>query len=225
MKKLIILAGPPRSGTRIASWAISRLSEVAGLRAYKEALGKQDLDDLWDMSVEDAAKKLNELTPSDKHALIRRCQPHAGRWYSFDHIKKVADLAGRELVIVVLTRDRTIVYQSHYRTVGPEKWGARKKFTVSWLNKAYEAVFEAINKYNLKFFILSYETLMWLKDNYIQQLATTLKISPELSESLVPKLDDGNRKYIQIEQQGCNEPTEFVRPDLHPKYLTDDNTN
>lgn len=218
--KIIAVVGPERSATRFMSKLVSLSPDVEGLNAYHHDLGAQTLDEVWDCLRKEKLKKAKELflekVPSDKHALTRRCFPHGGFYDRLRTLKKLAAKVGRELVVIVLTRDRNVVATSQHRV--------NKSHSLDWnydkIRNAYKMIFEDIDKLKLKYVVLNYETLILLKGRYLTSVFQSLGITPP-ADAISGRCEDGNKKYVNTR---CDAPTEFQAPYLYRKSVIHNET-
>jgi len=197
MRKIIYVAGSENTGTRYLSSIISKMDHIEGLNADKH---EQDLDDIWNLvqntMIDQAATLFNSAVQTDKDILTRRSYPHGARpiWYSIKNLQKLADKVGRELVVLVTTRDINMLNLSLCR-VDKNK---NPQIAFDRIQTAYNVIFNDLLNSNIKYAILNYETLMLLGYTYYQLVLESVGIEVNLDPSQV-EVRDGNRKYLNNE--------------------------
>jgi len=197
MKRIIYVAGSEGTGTRFIASIIGSLDSVDGHNAEKH---EQDFDTVWDNlqnnRIDEAVEQFNQISDPDKHVLMRRSYPHGARpvWYNITNLKKLAEKTGRELQVIVTTRDINVLTLSLCR-VDPNK---NIKIASDRIKKAYDVIFTHLERNNIDYFIFSYETLMLLGYTYFKFVMDTIGLDVTLDPGQI-KLRDGNRKYLNNE--------------------------
>jgi len=218
MRKLIVIAGPERSGTRFITYLISLVQGVYGMNAYKHDEGAQDLDIVWqhlrEENFDTALQEFNRIVPDEGHVLTRRCYPHGSHWDNISRMARIVSDAGFELFVVVLTRDVNIISHSMDRIIAAHH---RHDTTKGRITRAYKNIFAQIEETGAGYCIFNYESLIALGKKYLKKIVEEIGLKPKFDKEIEPLLEDGNKKYIT-----CSDaPNEFDHPELYPKYITE----
>ncbi len=213
MKRIIYVAGSEGTGTRFISSIIGSLDSVDGHNAEKH---EQDFDTVWSNlqndKIDDAVNQFLQITDTEKHVLMRRSYPHGARpvWYNIANLKRLAEKTGRELLVIVTTRDVNVLTLSLCR-VDRNK---NIKIASERIKKAYDVIFTHLEREKIEHFIFSYEALMLLGFTYFKLAMESVGLDVTIDPSEV-SLRDGNRKYLNNE--GLPIEHEFERVTVRPE--------
>jgi hypothetical protein len=170
MKRAYLVLGPESTGTRLATSIL-----IAG-GCYGSAEHQQDFD----------TKEFGNLDP----VVWRRSVPHGGESLRIDTL--LARCGDRKVFAVVTTRDWTCTIRSKvaaYKKVGV---AVASKAANKELKEAYMSIFTDLDKFDIPFVVLSYESLVMHTNKVQHSLLTSIGLDIPVNYVAVT---DQNKKH------------------------------
>ena len=171
-KEIILVFGGESTGTRIVTECIIKTGYEGSSKH------QQPLDD--------------ENVKYSEKMVYRRSFPHSSEWPDTDAIYERFSKLGYNIRVVITTRDWYCMWRSNERN---ERKHINEKNRIEVFNETYNRIFSFVNKYDLKYMVMSYEALVYYKHEYLRLMFEMFDLkNTDLSEL---NLMDGNSKWYR----------------------------
>jgi len=183
--RVILVAGPESTGTRVLTDTLSRHPDIRGASAA--AAHADFLDDVWTLLARGRREEARAaLRAHDGGVLLtRRSLPHSMReghgapFADFPDLDAFADAvraAGRELFVVVTVRDPV----AHLSSWAKNRFSAAGSFASAYeqYRESFSLVFDLVTRRGLPFLVAPLEALVLGKERYVEALCRLLGLAP-----------------------------------------------
>jgi hypothetical protein len=189
-RRCVFVVGPESSGSRLAAKIVAHVLGVHAYGHWARPVGWSH-SDLPHGNVSDSVQ--NNAVAARTDTVCHRSLPY-GRKGVYPDLERWCSMNSDALTqFVITTRDVSIVDRS-------KRIRFNRTESLCKLNRQRSRQWiAAVLQRKLPYFIWSYETLVYLREDYLRQLYAFLGVE---SDFVPPDLFDGNQKYVSVDSVG-----------------------
>ncbi|ADI74112.1 hypothetical protein Metev_1243 [Methanohalobium evestigatum Z-7303] len=183
-KCLILLIGPESTSTRLFTEIFSQHPDILGTENATTHV--DHMDQVWDLVENDCITDASEILPINtehKYILTRRSIPHGkdnkpAEYMKFPNLENFYETCQlKNLPLILLITTRSVVPNLISWTYERASSNGLFENSKNQYWESYKYLFSIINKYNIPFYFVSLEALIYEEQNYINSIFQLLGLS------------------------------------------------